>query len=96
MDDPGTLTTIGRIAVAVFVMIAPTLLFLGLMRGLERLRDDAVIDRWLYEQGRGSDDVLASVATVDGEASSSVPCSACGATNPSHATYCHGCFDRLS
>lgn len=34
-----------RLAVACFVIAAPTLLYLGLLRGLERLRDDALLMR---------------------------------------------------
>lgn len=99
MDNPGTLPILGRIAVAVFVMITPTLLFLGLVRGLERLRDDAFIDRWLQEQGHEIEDdvlsVLASGIGIEAESSSSNRCPACGVANAPEVRYCRNCLSRL-
>lgn len=99
MDDPGTLETIGRLAVAGFVMVAPTLLFLGLVRGLERLRDDAFVDQWLAEQGHDlEDDVLTVIAGglgVEDDGASGVRCAACGTPNLPDATYCQHCLERL-
>lgn len=99
MDDPGTLETVWRLAVAGFVMIAPTLLFLGLVRGLEKLRDDAFIDRWVQEQGHEiEDDVLTVVASgigLESNDASSPRCPACGAANASSARYCRDCLSRL-
>lgn len=99
MDDPGTLEFAGRLAVAAFVMIAPTLLFLGLMRGLEKLRDDAFIDRWMHEQGHETEDdvltVLASGIGIESETASSTRCPACGSSNASTARYCRECLARL-
>lgn len=45
-----------RLLIACFVITAPTVLFLGLMRGLERLRDDALLTR-LAESDDAPDDV---------------------------------------
>ena len=99
MDDPGTLEILGRLAVAAFVMIAPTLLFLGLVRGLEKLRDDAFIDRWVHEQGHEIEDdvmtVLASGIGLEPETDSSHRCPACGTANASTARYCRNCLSRL-
>lgn len=99
MNDLGTLELVGRLAVAVFVMIAPTLLFLGLLRGLEKLRDDAVIDRWMHEQGHETEDdvltVLASGIGIESETGSSNRCPTCGNPNASTARYCRECLARL-
>ncbi|ADB61187.1 hypothetical protein Htur_2307 [Haloterrigena turkmenica DSM 5511] len=99
MADIGTLELVGRLAVAAFVMIAPTLLFLGLVRGLEKLRDDAFIDRWLQEQGHEIEDdvltVLASGIGIEPETDSSHRCPVCGNPNASSARYCHECLARL-
>lgn len=48
-----------RLAMACFVIAAPTLLYLGLLRGLEKLRDDALLMR-LAE----SDDVPKQVSAM--------------------------------
>ena len=101
MDDPGTLETAGRLAVAGFVMVAPTLLFLGLVRALEALRDDAFIERWLTEgehEHELEDDVLTVLADglgVETDGASGVRCAACGTTNMPDAEYCHNCLGRL-
>ncbi|WP_276301706.1 DUF7577 domain-containing protein [Halorussus lipolyticus] len=52
-----------RLLVACFVIASPTLLFLGLMRGLEKLRDDALLMR-LAE----SDDAPRDVSSAAAEA----------------------------
>lgn len=103
MLDPGTWSLGWRLALAAMVMVAPSLLFLGLVRGLEKLRDDALVDRWLTEQGHEiEDDVLTVVGRgLDPDAgpgpreSSSVRCPACGASNAADARICHGCLGRL-
>lgn len=105
MDDPGPYALVGRLAVAVFVMIAPTLCFLGLIRGLERLRDDDLINEWARNSGADhvrdvttTDDVLAVLAGemgVDTDGSSTVRCPACGAPNRPGVTFCRDCQGRL-
>ncbi|MFC6717867.1 zinc ribbon domain-containing protein [Natrialbaceae archaeon GCM10025810] len=101
MDDPGTLTTLWRLSVAAFVMVTPSLLFLGLVRGLERLRDDAFVDRWLTEQGHEiQDDVLTVLGTsldsaTGSDEGSTVRCPSCETSNAAGASICHGCLNRL-
>ncbi|QLK26122.1 zinc ribbon domain-containing protein [Natrinema zhouii] len=104
MDEPGPYALLGRLGVAIFVMIAPTLCFLGLVRGLERLRDDDLINEWARTRGSDvhditeHDDVLAVLANemgVEADRSSTVRCPACGTLNRSGMTYCHGCQHRL-
>ncbi|PCR89914.1 DUF7577 domain-containing protein [Natrinema ejinorense] len=103
MDDPGSYELLGRLAVAGFVMIAPTLCFLGLVRGLERLRDDDVINEWARAHGSNhditdQDDVLAVLARgvgIEADDSSTVRCPACGTRNRAGVTFCHACQGRL-
>ncbi|WP_247001036.1 zinc ribbon domain-containing protein [Halosolutus gelatinilyticus] len=104
MNDPGTYSIVGRLAVAGFVMIAPTLLFLGLVRGLEHLRNDAFIDEWLRKEGRDpaaleNDDVLAVLADgvgLDPDGSTDSDCLLCGAPNRSDGIYCQDCLGQFS
>ncbi|WP_408958271.1 zinc finger domain-containing protein [Natrinema sp. 74] len=106
MTDPGPYALVGRLAVAAFVMIAPTLCFLGLVRGLERLRDDDLVNEWARKRGydgdreiTASDDVYSALATelgVEADGSSTVRCSACGTVNRPSVSHCHGCQSRLS
>lgn len=104
MDDPGSYALLGRLTLAAFVMIAPTLCFLGLTRGLERLRDDDLINEWARTHGHAEhdvtdhDDIFAALANergVDAGDSSSVRCAVCGTRNQADVTYCHGCQHQL-
>ncbi|WP_265111813.1 DUF7577 domain-containing protein [Halosolutus halophilus] len=104
MDDPGTYSIAGRLTVAAFVAVAPTILFLGLVRGLERLRDDAFLAEWARKQGQDPDDfanddvltVLARGAGIEVDESKTGFCPACGSANRSDVTYCRECLARLS
>ena len=49
MIDPTTLSLLGQLTMVVALLVAPTLLFLGLLRGLSWLRNDAVITEWTLE-----------------------------------------------
>lgn len=98
-----------RLLVALFVITTPTLLFLGLWRGLQKLRDDALLLR-IAESDDAPDDV-SSAATealdkgpirADGSGSDgspptpdSVACSSCGESNMVGAKYCQGCLGEL-
>lgn len=103
MDEPGTYELVGRLAVAVFVIVTPTLLFLGLVRALERLRDDDLINEWARSQGHDRDltdhddvfGVLAAGVVIGSDRSSSVRCPACGVTNRTDMRYCQECLSRL-
>ena len=104
MDDPATYSTAGRLAMAAFVMIAPTILFLGLVRGLEKLRNDAFLVEWARKQNADpdelvNDDVLAVVARgagIDADESALGRCPNCGVSNRSDVAYCRECLSRLS
>jgi len=62
-----------RLLVACLVIVSPTLLYLGLLRGLERLRDDALLMR-LAE----SDDAPQNVSSAAAEALDTGPIRADG------------------
>ncbi|MDT3434014.1 zinc ribbon domain-containing protein [Haloarcula sp. 1CSR25-25] len=95
-----------RVIAGLFVIVAPTLLFLGLWRGLEAMRDDELIEQvtqraeTMDRSGAGRDrpvDVL-----TDGSASplsetdlSIVTCGACGTPNMQDASYCQECLTEL-
>ena len=105
MDDPGAYALLVRIAVATAVMIAPSLCFLGLVRGLERLRDDDLINELARRRGEGDDrdlagrtDLLAVLGDgldVEGTDSSTVRCPVCGTHNRVGVTFCRDCQGRL-
>lgn len=86
-----------RLAVGLFVIVAPTLLFLGLWRGLEAMKDDELIERARAEGGFSSPsptDIAASMLPdADSEATT---CESCGAPNLTDATYCQECIGKLS
>ena len=95
-----------RVIAGLFVIVAPTLLFLGLWRGLEAMRDDELIQQ-VHQRAEMRDqlptrpDWSADVLTDD-EASplsetnlSVVTCSTCGTPNMQDATYCQQCFTEL-
>lgn len=93
-----------RLLVAVVVIVTPTVLFLGLMRGLEKLRDDALLMR-LADSDDAPRDVSTAAATVlekppnltDGRPPSddAVTCSHCGESNMVGARYCQECLGKL-
>jgi len=103
MDDPGQYALFGRLTLAAFVMIAPTLCFLGLTRGLEWMRDDDLINKWARTHGHerdvtDNDDIFAALTNehgVDTGDSSSVRCAVCGTRNQAGMTYCHSCQHQL-
>ncbi len=87
-----------------FVILAPTLLFLGLVRGLERLRDDAFLIEWASAQDKEpeelvTDDVLAVLAGgvgIGADESETGHCPSCGVTNRSEMAYCQECLTPLN
>ena len=95
-----------RVIAGLFVIVAPTLLFLGLWRGLEAMRDDELIQQVhqraeMRDQSPTKPDWPVDVLT-DAEAlplsetkMSVVTCSACGTPNVQDATYCQECLTEL-
>ena len=89
-----------RLLVAMFVVVAPSALFVGLWRGLHALRDDRLVAR-MEEHARESNSharptPASLLAPVGTEQSSVVPCGTCGTPNPDGVTFCHECLARLS
>ncbi|MDG5760566.1 zinc ribbon domain-containing protein [Natronococcus sp. A-GB1] len=102
MDDPSSYRIVGRLALAAFVMVAPTILFLGLVRGLERLQNDALVLE-LRQQGTlepsPNDDVLAVLANgleFDRADGSRIECPTCGEPNGTDERCCPNCLDQFS
>jgi len=105
--EPSTLTILWRLAVTAVVIVGPTLLFLGLLRGLEILRDDELINRIADAEHLRVDDtddllrILAEDTVIDSDAdptldrlanASTTRCQHCGTPNKSTATYCRDCL----
>jgi hypothetical protein len=95
---------LARLLVALFVITAPTVLYLGLLRGLEKLRDDALLLR-LAESDEAPQDVSTAAARAldrppiraEGQSrnDNAVACSSCGESNMMGARYCQGCLGEL-
>ncbi|AGB39461.1 zinc ribbon domain-containing protein [Natronococcus occultus] len=102
MLDPGSYGIVGRLALAAFVSVAPTLLFLGLVRGLERLRDDALLLELRHREDvdvSPNDDVLDVLADgleFDRADRSEYRCPSCETPNDSNARYCRECLAQLA
>ena len=94
-----------------FCIVAPTLLYVGLVRGLDRLRDDPFVERVLtraddeVEFGRRPAETsglsLLPPRSAEGSdrgtrAAAGAACSRCGAPNPTYAEFCDVCLGRLS
>lgn len=90
-----------RLLVAVFCIVAPSLLFIGFVRVLDRMRDDALVDRIMErvdEQPSGAPGpaaVLTGGAVSGPSTSDLVTCSSCGLPNPGFAGYCGNCLTSL-
>lgn len=102
MHDPTSYGIVGRIALAALVSVAPTLLFLGLVRGLERLRDDALLLELRRRDGVDVSpngdalEVLADGLALDRADRSDRRCPSCEAAIESNARYCRECSTRLA
>jgi hypothetical protein len=95
-----------RVIAGLFVIVAPTLLFLGLWRGLEAMRDDELIQR-AHQRAEERDQSPTGSdwpvdALTDHESSplsetslSVVPCDTCGTPNMEDASYCQECLSEL-
>lgn len=95
-----------RLFLAGFVILAPSALFVLFVKGLDRLRDDQLVDQildQLDEQGgqtAGPGSVLTG-GMAPGRPSTSFegtgdPCPNCGLPNPDVARYCGNCLTKLS
>ncbi|WP_372909543.1 zinc ribbon domain-containing protein [Salinigranum sp.] len=90
-----------RLLVAVFCIVAPSLLFIGFVRVLDRMRDDDLVNRVMErvdEQPSGAPGpaaVLTGGAVSGTSQSDLVACSSCGLPNPGFAGYCGNCLTKL-
>ena len=97
---------LGRVLAGLFVIVTPTILFLGLWRGLEAMRDDELIQRanrrakaleqspsrrWEFDPA-----AMAAAATGDRIPEGMTSCSSCGTLNETGVTYCQECLGKLS
>jgi hypothetical protein len=97
-----------RLLVACACVVAPTLLFLGLWRGLIRMRDDDLVNRLLNDDSAGFEVDPVRIAPFapgssgpvtdrdrEGPAPAAVRCPACNAETASDVRYCADCLVRL-
>ena len=92
-----------RVAAGLFVVVAPTLLFLGLWNGLMRLRDDDLVERVRRMDGRENTSpptsgvAASAVAAIgDEDGSETAVCDSCGTANVAGMDYCHECLGSLA
>jgi hypothetical protein len=97
-----------RVVTTLFVVVAPTLLFLGLWRGLQAMRDDELIEQMratgvmddpqgdsapVFVDGlSGEVDGLSGGVEREGE---TIVCDACGTANVTGVTFCWNCLQDL-
>lgn len=88
-----------RLAVAIFVIVMPTLMFLGLVRLLESMGDEELIYRLLTEeelrQVERSHSLASFVEEVTGTDSNTFRCPSCGTINAVGMKTCHECGANL-
>ncbi|MDS0260240.1 zinc ribbon domain-containing protein [Haloarcula sp. S1CR25-12] len=90
----GQVELAARVAAGLFVVVAPTLLFLALWRGLQSMQDDALVERVRQRAERSDESGLALVPTPSAE-SPTVSCPNCGAGNRDGVAYCRQCLAPL-
>jgi len=90
----GQLELAARVLAGLFVIVAPTLLFLGLWRGLQSMQDDALVER-VRQRVETSDASPMSLSPAPSPSSPAVSCPACGATNRDGVAYCRQCLSPL-
>ena len=90
-----------RLAVAIFVILAPTAMFLGFWRLLMRMRDGELVqrvtadDRVTGEWSNGKFVRPAVVRMLQPAGNSGNRCPNCGTSNPETASHCGSCLNRL-
>jgi hypothetical protein len=89
----GDIVLAARVAVGLFVIVAPTLLFLALWRGLQAMQDDELVRR-VRERADAMDDPAGFGSPVP-TSTSTVPCPECGAGNRRGTAYCKQCLSSL-
>lgn len=88
----GQLELAARVLAGLFVIVTPTLLFLGLWHGLQSMRDDVLVQR-VTQRVEGDEPSGRSLSPTPD--SPVVTCPTCGAGNRDGVAYCQQCFSRL-
>mgnify|MGYP000173940181 CR=1 FL=1 len=84
-----------RVAAGLFVIVAPTLLFLGLWRGLELLQDDDLVER--VRDGEFDSPSTGMTPSVFPDSGGDTrTCQSCGTPNLADARFCQECLGKLS
>ena len=92
----GQLELAARVAAGLFVIVAPTLLFLVLWRGLTSMQDDALVQRVRRRAESMDDPGLSAVPSPTPSPSSPlVTCPNCGTGNRDGVNYCRHCLSAL-
>lgn len=93
----GQLELAARVAAGLFVIVAPTLLFLGLWRGLEAMKDEELIERARKQQSVSSSPASTPTPSVLPQTGAeTTTCDECGTPNVADATYCQECLSKVS
>lgn len=90
----GDVVLAARVAAGLFVIVAPTLLFLALWRGLQAMKDDELVQR-VQQRADGMDQARSPLTAPVPSSPSTVPCPHCGTGNRRDVSYCRGCLASL-
>ena len=90
----GQVELAARVLAGLFVIVAPTLLFLALWRGLQSMRDDALVQR-VKQRAEATAESGGPHSPTPSADSSVVACPNCGAGNSDGVAYCRQCLSAL-
>jgi len=92
----GDIALAARVAAGLFVIVAPTLLFLALWRGLQAMADDELVRRAKARADETEPSgVAVGVTPLPDPPTSPVPCPTCGTPNRAGTSYCKQCLSPL-
>lgn len=95
MEPSTTSELLFRVLVGLFVIVTPTLMFLGLYRGLLRMRDDELVAKLLVQAEREDDaDIDRYLADFEGSEESTLAttsCESCGTVVRKRLNFCYQC-----
>lgn len=90
----GQLELAARMIAVLIIIITPSLLFLGLWRGLMAMRDDELVQR-VQERAEASDEMGMALSAIPQPDSSTIACPNCGTGNRSGVARCKQCLSPL-